>query len=321
MKRKLMIAVMAALLVSTFAFLSTPPSAWAQTGGMMVGVDYWSGSKASNFLSKDAPLMRQAGLKILRICFEPSVMSNLASLVPAINSSKLQILGVLYNRNLLSQNNIKGWGDWVYNTVSAYKKYVKVWQVWNEPDWNTGFGNPGDAVKYTSWLKAAYPRAKQADPTCRLIGGGISCITSSTLNFLTTMYKNGAKSYMDAVSVDPYCSNLSPLPPAQTSSGKAFWKTQNARNIMVQYGDAGKPMWITEMGWNTAGGGTRVTEAVQAQRLTDALNYAKKNWSWLEAFIIYQWQDGSTWQYGLLRSDGKCKPAFNAVKTFISNNS
>jgi hypothetical protein len=88
---------------------------------------------------------------------------------------------------------------------------------------------------------------------------------------------------------------------------------------MVQKGDAGKPMWITEMGWNTAGAGTAVTEAVQAQRLKDALNYARTNWGWLEGFIIYQWQDGGNWYYGLLRPDGTCKPAFYAVKAFNSN--
>jgi len=329
MKKALTILV-AIIFVSTFAFLSTPRSALALPSGMSVGVDYWNGFKASIFLNRDSVLMHEAGIKIVKLVFTPSALSNLASLVPAIINAKFEVLGTLCNLDLLRTNNINGWGNWVYNTVSAYKNYVKVWEVWSEPDWDTGFGSPGDPVKYTSWLKAAYTRAKQADPTCKIIGVSISAVFSTTLSFLTAVYNNGGQPYMDAVSVHPYCANLSPLPPAQTSgNGKAFWKTQDARNIMVQKGDASKPMWITEMGWNSAGAGTTgstVTEAVQAKYLTDALNYARTNWNWLEAFIVYQWQDGGSIDggrsyFGLLREDGTPKPSFNAVKAFNSNSS
>jgi len=330
MKKTLTILLIAIIFVSTSAFLSTPGSAFALPSGMSVGVDYWNGFKASVFLNRDSPLMSEAGIKIVKLVFTPSAMSNLASLVPAITNAKFEVLGVLCNRDLLRANNINGWGNWVYNTVSAYKNYVKVWEVWNEPDWDTGFGSPGDPVKYTSWLKAAYSQAKQADPTCRIIGVSISAVFSTTLSFLTAVYNNGGQPYMDAVSVHPYCANLSPLPPAQTSgNGKAYWKTQDARNIMVQKGDASKPIWITEMGWNTNGGGTTgstVTEAVQAKYFTDALNYARTNWNWLEAFIVYQWQDGGSIDgggsyFGLLREDGTRKPSFYAIKTFTSTSS
>ena len=288
------------------------------TGPMNVGVDYWSGFTASTFLSRDAVLLREAGLKILRLSFNPGSLSNLNSLVPAVKAQGLDVLGLLYNRSLLDANDLAGWGAWVRSTVSAFKSYVKVWEVWNEPDWNTGFGptgSEGDVAKYVQWLQVAYQQAKIADPTCIVLGGSLSCLQSSTLTWLANMYGNGAKNFMDGLSVHPYCGNSSPLPPNQTSGGKAFWKIQDARDIMVAQGDAAKPVWVTEDGWSTS----NVSDALQAQHLADALIYAKSNYPFLETFIIYQWQDGGGFNFGLMREDGSLKPSYEAVKQFTSD--
>jgi 5-hydroxyisourate hydrolase-like protein (transthyretin family) len=316
MNKALTVAVIAATFLATFTFLSLPQKA-AASETMVVGVCY--ANSASAFINKDAALMHEAGITIVRLMFHPYALSNqLPKLVPAIINAKIAVLGVLYNEELLAANNINGWADYVYKTVSTYKNYVKVWEVWNEPDWNTGFapdGQVGSVSKYVQWLKAAYPKIKQADPTCRVIGGSISVVQDNTLTWLSKMYDNGARTYMDVLSVHPY-SNGSPLPPAMTSGGKAFWRAQDARTIMVQRGDTDKLMWFTEIGWRTSGSGVVVTEAVQAQYIKDALTYAKTNWSWLETFILYSWQDGGGYNFGLLRSDGSRKPSFYAVKTF-----
>ena len=210
------------------------------------------------------------------------------------------------------------WGTWVYNVVNRYKSNVNVWECWNEPSWNTGFGSPGDAVKYTTFLKMAYTKAKAADPNCKVLGGSILGTHNSGLNFLKTMYQNGAKDYMDAVAYHPYCDPVSPLYPYQTGSGNAFWKLKNAKDIMNSYGDTNKNIWITEVGWST--GGTSVTEDKQALYIKQALDLAK-SWGWVETFIIYNWKDSETtgkYTKGLLRTDLSPKPSFYAVKNFTN---
>jgi hypothetical protein len=289
---------------------------------MKVGVDYWAGTATSHFTNRDLPFMQEAGINIVRLEFAAWSESNLATLIPLIRANGIEILGLLMRKDLV--DNIDAWGDWVYNIVQLYKDKVNVWEIWNEPNWNTGFGAPGDPVKYTEFLKRAYVKAKQADPYCTVLGGSILGTHDAGLNFLKSMYDNGAKDYMDAVAIHPYCTTVSPLYPHETSTGKAFWKLEYARNIMADYGDEDKKIWITEMGWATNGTNS-LTEEQQALYLTQALNLAK-SWGWVEAFIIYCWMDGGGFYFGLTRTrynppytyENFCKPAFFTVKNFTT---
>jgi hypothetical protein len=290
------------------------------TKKMIVGVDYWAGMDKSHFLNRDAPFLKEAGIRILRLEFGEWSLDNLATLIPEIKSQGFEVLGLLMRKDLVED--INAWESWVFNVVSMFKDKVKVWEIWNEPNWNTGFGAPGDPVKYTEFLKRAYIKAKQADPECVVLGGSILGTDNAGLNFLRLMYENGAKDYMDALAYHPYCTTVSPLYPYETSTGKAFWKLEWVKNIMAEYGDGNKKIWITEIGWATNGTNS-VTEDQQALYINQALNLAK-SWGWVEAFIIYNWMDGGGLYFGLTRTrynppytyENFCKPAFFTVKNF-----
>jgi hypothetical protein len=289
---------------------------------MIVGVDYWAGMDKSHFLNRDLPFLKEAGIRILRLEFGEWSLDNLATLIPEIKSHGLEVLGLLMRKDLVED--INAWESWVFDVVSMFKDKVKVWEIWNEPNWNTGFGAPGDPVKYTEFLKRAYIKAKQADPECVVLGGSILGTDNAGLNFLRLMYENGAKDYMDALSYHPYCTTVSPLYPHETSTGKAFWKLEWVKNMMGEYGDESKKIWITEIGWATNGTNS-VTEEQQALYINQALNLAK-SWGWVEAFIIYCWMDGGGFYFGLTRTrynppytyENFCKPAFFTVKNFTS---
>lgn len=296
-----------------------------------VGVQYRSFT-SNDFLNRDLTRLQDAHIQLLRIGFvNYSSGSNLDSLIPVVFSEGLEIIGCLQNASLGPSNTADptAWGNYVYNVVSAFKSYVKVWEIWNEPenqvDLPSGF--PTDltlnAQKYVQWLQVAYTRAKQADPTCTILGGAQSNLQPDRLTWLTNIFANGAGAYMDALSLHPYCENKSPLPPTMTGGAKAFWKvgpsiyySTSAKQIMENAGFPAKHIWITEMGWKDAyTSDPAFTENTQAQYLTDALAYAKDNWPWLDAFVIYQWIDyGDT--FGLLNSDASLKPAYSGVKAF-----
>jgi hypothetical protein len=289
---------------------------------IIIGVDYWAKTDKSHFMNRDLPFLKEIDVKMLRLEFATWTLDNLAVLVPVIKSNGIEIIGTLMRKDLVED--IEAWGIWVFNVVSMFKNEVKIWEIWNEPNWDTGFGAPGDPVKYTEFLKMAYIKAKTADPDCFVLGGSILGTNEAGLRFLRTMYENGAKDFMDAVAFHPYCGNVSPLYPYETNTGKAFWKLQYVHDIMRSYSDGDKKIWITEMGWATQGVNS-VTEEEQALYLKDALNLAS-SWDWLETFIIYNWMDGGGFYFGLTRTrynppytyENFCKPAFFTVKNFTN---
>lgn len=288
---------------------------------MLVGVDYWAGVTASFFTSRDLPFLKEAGISILRQEFGAWSEGNLATLIPLVRANGIEVLGLLMRQDLIG--NIDAWGDWVYNTVLKYKNMVKVWEIWNEPDWQTGFQE--DPEGYTEYLKRAYIRAKEADPTCSIVAGALTGAEEGCLNYFRRMYDAGAKNYFDAFSIHCYPQGP-PEYPNVGSWGQAFWKIQWFKDLMDEKGDEYKKIWITEFGWATGGDG--VSEALQADYLVRALTMAK-NWGWVETAIIYKWMDAASANlyYGLTResysppytSESFCKPSFFAIKDFISN--
>jgi len=275
---------------------------------MIVGTDIWYGTTASKFLSESyLSLMQECGIQMVRLEFSLDSVANLRTLVPVVVQNGIQVLGLLL-RTDLAPDNVDAWGDWVYSVVNEFKQYVHVWECWNEPNLENYFSGK-DPVKYTNFLKRCYTEAKRADPTCFVLGGSVVFTHRTALNFLTAIYQNGAKDYMDALSYHPYCT---PYAPDDTSSPNPFIKLTDVRTIMANYGDT-RPIWITEVGWNAD-----IGEAKQADYLVQALEMAR-DWGWIETFIIYNWQDGGGFTYGLLRTDLSPKPSFYAVKSFTTS--
>lgn len=291
----------------------------------IVGIDYWAGFTVSYFINRDLPFLKEIGIRCVRLEFGPWSEGNLASLIPSITENGIDVIGLLMRKDLIG--NISAWGDWVYNTVSVYNDEVKVWEIWNEANWGTGFQD--DPSGYTEFLKMAYTKAKQADPNCTVLGGSILGTQDASLNYLRSMYDNGAMNYMDAVSIHPYCGPNPPEYPYTNSWPSGFWKLQHVRDLMVERGDENKKIWVTEMGWNTGNDTTSVTEQDQADYLVRALEMGQP-WNWLQGFIIFNWMDYAPANlcFGLVRGrygspytyDNFCKPSFFTVRDFINAN-
>ena len=61
------------------------------------------------------------------------------------------------------------WGNYVYQTVFNFKDKVKVWEMWNEPDWDVFW--TGTPAEYAQLLKIGYQAAKAADPDAVVLFG------------------------------------------------------------------------------------------------------------------------------------------------------
>jgi exo-beta-1,3-glucanase (GH17 family) len=141
---------------------------------------------------------------------------------------------------------------------------------------------------------------------------------------MQTMYAQGAKGYFDAFAHHPYC-YAADFDCPDTVADWSAWSQMNEtspslRSIMAANGDSDKKIWLTEFGAPTGGGTKAVSEALQAKMVADA--YAKvRTTSWLGPLLWYSLKDNGTnstdmedW-FGVLRTDGSHKPAYDAYKT------
>ncbi|MDG6223227.1 MAG: hypothetical protein QCH99_08205 [Candidatus Bathyarchaeota archaeon] len=304
-------------LVPTETSSTPPPIDDPQTTSkMVVGVNFWGGTKVTEFQARDVPLLKEAGIEHLRVGVGIS-----DSLVNAALDEGIDVIGTFGTNGLPDLNTF---GNYVYNRVLQFKGRINAWVVFNEANWESF---PKDPQGYTQALKVAYTRAKQADPNVKIITSNFLS-TEPTLSFLKDMYNAGAANYFDILGIDPYCFPEAPTEPNKDRWGHTFWNLPAVHELMVKNGDGDKPIWIIEFGYRTPstkyplGHSTVVSETKQATYLVEALELAQ-NWPWLERFYIYQWMDSADvnlGNWGIIKEDYRApyelKPAYYAVKQF-----
>jgi hypothetical protein len=219
---------------------------------------------------------------------------------------------------------------------------VHDWEVWNEEN-TVKFWQPSPNITaYVQLLQATYPLIKQADPASTVILGGLAPTSApdgiDELDFLSGVYKAGARTYFDAVGVHPYSF---PVPASYFVAWSAWSQmsatTPSIRSIMSSNGDGDKQVWATEYGAPTNGPGAiatetnynldqnpdHVDEAFQAYIAADAVNTAE-TYPWMGPLFWYSYKDLGTNTdaadnfYGLLRADGSRKPAYYSFQQAVS---
>jgi hypothetical protein len=193
------------------------------------------------------------------------------------------------------------------------------WEVWNEPNLSDFFIAPDRPAAYAALLRKAHDAVKAADPTATVVGGSLS---RADAGFTEVVYQDGAKGTFDAWSVHPYSGGRSPLDPGGGTQLPSFARGVPAvREAMLRHEDD-KPLWLTELGWNTSAvrGGPDwadgVDEQTQAHYLDLAFSFAR-GWSYVDVVVWYALYDRSADRsspvanYGLLRADGSPKPAYD----------
>lgn len=206
---------------------------------------------------------------------------------------------------------------------------VHTFEIWNEPNISSFWAPGPDPAKYTQMLKLAYAAIKQVDPTATVISAGLSPYGSygqsdaqhmNPLNFLQSMYSNGAAGSLDAVAWHPYN-----YPYGLSYYGWSAWSqmaetSPSARSIMTAAGDGAKQIWATEFGWPTGTSTRSVSETIQAQMVTDS--YAKlKTYSWAGPAFFYSGRDVGTDtlniedNFGIIHNDWSLKPAYAAYQS------
>jgi len=205
--------------------------------------------------------------------------------------------------------------------AQRYGDRVSDWEIWNEPNVPYFFGHLEErAAPYTALLKAAYPAIKSVQPHSTVVVGGMSRASGPDAPpvFISAMYALDAKGSFDALAMHPYVT-----PTGLAADAFNGWSdVERVRQIMVDNGDGGKKIWMTEFGAPTsepsAGG---VSQEEQAKQITDVLAKAAMSGFSGPAFI-YSIRDEDTairdndyYNWGaLLTSDWQPKVTANVLQ-------
>lgn len=204
--------------------------------------------------------------------------------------------------------NPQDFGDFCHALAGRYRGRVRAYQVWNEPnlarEWG---GRPPDPARYVELLKACYVGIKTADPDALVVSAGLAPTGNTPpeaipdIEYLIAMYEAGAAPYFDLLGVHAPGYKAPPEVSPEEAAASAdyggqrffcFRHVEDARAVMLRYGDSDKQIAILEMGWTTDPlhpnyAWFAVSEEQKADYLLRAFRYAREHWSpWIGLMTV-----------------------------------
>jgi polysaccharide biosynthesis protein PslG len=131
---------------------------------------------------------------------------------------------------------------------------IRTWQIWNEENFKYFVAQP-DPADYGKLVEISSAALKGADPGAKLVLGGLFARPAEAdskhkpppayfaTDFLAQMYRDtpGIRSAFSGVALHPYTSSYRELPR----------EIEAVRAVLKANHDAGKSLWITELGWSS----------------------------------------------------------------------
>ncbi len=246
---------------------------------------------------------------------------------------------------------LEDYGDYVYAVVSRYRGQVRYFQLWNEPnlanEWNW---EPIDPERFVDLLRIGYTRAKEANPEAVVLfpslapNDGLDPRHMSDLEFLRRVYEAGGGAYFDIMSAQLYGLGQPPQERSPVGLDRNKWRLITRtdvsrvvllRELMERYGDAGKAVWVGELGWHSTPAdwtgrpsisGPSVSEETKGAYIVQALERSLREWPWMGVRNIWFLRWGGpppdprdpTIFFQLVTYDFRLLPAYEAVRAWAS---
>ncbi len=217
--------------------------------------------------------------------------------------------------------------------AQRYQGKVDYLIIGNEPNLNYEWGyRVTTSEDYVNLLKVVYPAIKSANPNIMVLGGALAPTLEpagspwglNDLEYLVGMYEAGAADYFDGLAAHSYGLTFPPDFEADPEVLN-FRRIELVRQIMVDYGDAHKSIYITETGWNDH---PRWTQAVRpGQRIQytlGALQFAEENWPYVEVVGLWAFRFPAPTKshmdyYTLVTPEFIAKPIYTELKKYTGN--
>ncbi len=197
--------------------------------------------------------------------------------------------------NTLPESSYEDFAAYAAAFARHFQGRVRYVIIWNEPnlalEW--GYRRP-DPAAYVRLLRVTRAAIRQANPDMVVLAGALAPTLGdptgeygqNDLAYLRAMYEAGAASTFDALAVHAYGWTFPPDDPPDPQVVN-FRRVELLREIMVAYGDAEKPIFITEAGWNDHPRWTRAVRPGQRIRYTLRAYDMALDWPWLRALCMW----------------------------------
>lgn len=174
---------------------------------------------------------------------------------------------------------------------------VRQWEIWNEANIVT-FSKEPDPERFAQLVRISGRLLHRADPGSTVILGGLfgkplqipPNVDSAA--FLGGLYEvPGIERYFDGVALHPYVAD----------AGTLTGQIESLRRVMSFYGDRATPLYITEMGWGSAGFESRWERGPygQARELDRSFALLAENRG--------RWRIGGAWWFSWTDQAGSCQ--------------
>lgn len=224
----------------------------------------------------------------------------------------------------------EAFGTFAGKFAARYGEEIDVYQIWDEPNLQSGWGAPPSAARYAALLQAAYHTIHAADPTATVLAAALAPTTEegpaniSDLLYLQQLYDLGAAPYFDGASGKPYGFYTGPYDRNADPHTLNFSRFVLLRQVMEQNGDGHKLLWGGNFGWNTLDSPWGKTSLEQQISHTQgAYHRAETEWPWAGALALANAQpsaaDDPRWGFALLDPAGQPTPLLQALQATPPN--
>lgn len=233
----------------------------------------------------------------------------------------------------LDADHYADFADFVAAFAARYRDDVQHIIIWNEPNLSFEWGyRPVDPAAYVDLLRVVYPAAHTANPDVIVLGGALAPTLEppdspaglNDLHYLAAMYAVGGGAYFDALAAHAYGLGFAPeTPPDPTLIN--FRRVELLREIMDAYGDAGKPIYVTEAGWNDHPRWTwGVKPGQRIQYTLDAYTWAAEQWHWCPVVAMWMLRTPAKLRnyqdyYAYVTPDFQKRMIYTAVQAYTGN--
>ena len=235
---------------------------------------------------------------------------------------------------------------------------MQAFEIWNEQNLAREWGGRSrmNVGEYMELLRVAHRNLRMANPGVAVVSGGLTPTgTDDGFNaiadrrYLREMYAAGLKDVTNGIGAHASGYNLPPFadwrnPPQDQclafqhtcTNPHPSWVFQQTlldyHDIMVEFGDTKKQIWVTEFGWASCEGGFKAQEGYkycedntqweQGEWLREAyMGVKERGWTWVG--ILFTWNlnfaelngpDSEMSAFSILDLNGQPRPAFEALR-------
>jgi hypothetical protein len=213
---------------------------------------------------------------------------------------------------------VTNYKTFVTNAVTRYKGKVRKWELWNEENEHWFWRPKPNVDQYIRWYREIYGAIKSIDPGAEVALGGMTGLNASGpedyngKTFLTLLYQKSL--FPDIIAIHPYSDGA---PDVHQQWQNNFDDIAMIRQIMVDYGQSNKGIWVTEWGWGT----NRVDQATQANWLSKSLQMLKTQYPYVSlATYFVDYDREPTYYFGLFTSSFQEKRAASVFRSYAVAN-